>query len=80
MKMFPGCFRLMKMLCGVCVVVLSAFLLLKVIFSMKRCYMVFWGTWKNVWGLCVYFFTVVKCEKGLCKFLSWFSLIHTTKK
>ena len=26
----------------------------------------------------MYFFKVVKCEKGLCKLLSWFSLIHTT--
>ena len=39
---------------------LYALLLLKIIVSIKKCYVGFWGTWKNMWGLCVYFFKVDK--------------------
>ena len=46
---------------------LHALLLLKIIVSIKRCFLGVWGYIKNVWGLCVYFFKVVKNVKSAYK-------------
>ena len=43
--------------------VLCALLLLKIIVSMKKCYVYVWAMGWNVWGLCVCFLKIVKTWK-----------------
>ena len=53
-------------MCGVCMCTFLKLLLLKIIVSMKKGYVDVSGMGKNVWGLYVYFFKVVKMSK-VCK-------------
>ena len=60
--------------------VLCALLLLKIIFSMEglcRCF----GVCRKMCGVCVCtFLKWLKCEKNVREKLSWFSLLHTTRR